>query len=129
MTTIAVPQINDVDLPSPSATNAPEYKEGYRGNGRIMADGSVVFDWVTTSRKREWTLRWQNITSTDLETLRTAYNTVAGATSSGIKFEPVSGGTSYQVTLNPSNVELEVQEVKTAGKTIRYNVTMYLREV
>lgn len=124
---MALPQINDVDLPSPSATNAPEYKEGYRGNGRIMADGSVVFDWVTASRKKEWTVRWQNISSTDLTTIRTAYDTVAGATASGIKWEPTSGGTFY-VTLNPANPGLDVQEVK-AKTAIRYNVTLYLREV
>ncbi len=123
------PQINDVDLPYLSASNAPEYKEGYRGNGRLMADGSVIFDWVTTSRKREWTLRWQKVASSDLETIRTAYNTVAGATSTGIKWEPIGGGTSYQVTLNPSNQELEIQEVKAANWVILYNVTMYLREV
>jgi len=128
MTAIAVPQINDVDLPSPSASSAPEWKEAFRGNGRIMADGSAVFDYVTTSRKREWVLRWQNITATDMEAVRTAYNTVASASSSGIKFEPVGGGTSYQVTLNPGNQELEVQEVKVRN-TLRYNVTLYLREV
>lgn len=94
-----------------------------------MADGSVIFDWVTTSRKREWTLRWQKVASSDLETIRTAYNTVAGATSTGIKWEPIGGGTSYQVTLNPSNQELEIQEVKAANWVILYNVTMYLREV
>ncbi len=126
---MAVPQINDVDLPSPSASNAPEYKEGYRGNGRIMADGSVVFDWVTAARKREWTLRWQNIVSSDLEIIRTAYNTVAGASATGIKFEETSGGTAYYVTLNPSNQELEVQTVKAANGVLRYNVALYLREV
>ncbi len=124
---MALPQINDVDLPSPSATSAPEWREAYRGTGRIMADGSAVFDFVTAARKREWVVKWQNITSTDLETLRTAYNTVAGASSSGIKWEPTSGGT-YYVTLNPSNIELDVQEAK-AASTVRYNVTMYLREV
>ncbi len=122
------PQINDVNIPYPSASNAPEFKEGYRGSGSQMADGSVVFDWVTSARKRVWTLRWNNISSTDMEILRTAYNTVAGASASGIKWEPVEGGTFY-VTLDPGSTTFDAQLVKAANQTIKYNVTLVLREV
>ena len=91
-----------------------------------MADGSVVFDWVTAARKRVWTLKWVNLSSTDMEVLRTAYNTIATGTST--KWEPSDGGTFY-VTLDPSNMTFDVQLQKVAGTTPRYNVGMTLREV
>jgi len=123
---MTIPQINDVNVPYPSASSPPEWKESFRGSGREMADGSVVFDWVSAARKRIWTLKWINLSSTDMETLRTAYNTIAGSAST--KWEPSDGGT-YYVTLDPSSMTFDVQLVKKAGTTPLYNVSLTLREV
>lgn len=123
---MAAPQINDVDIPYPSASQAPQLDEAYRGAGREMADGSVVFDFVNANRKRLWRLTWKAISHANLEILRTAYDTVAAGSST--KWEPSTGGT-YYVTLDPDDPKLKIQFVKKAGTTPLYDVQWTLREV
>ncbi len=123
---MATPQINDVDIPQPSAASPPSFEEAYRGTGREMADGSAVFDWITTGRKHVWSLKWTALTSTQMETLRTAYNTVAGSAST--KWEPTDGG-AYYVTLDPKNMAFKCNLVPVANGGIRYDVEFNLREV
>ena len=91
-----------------------------------MADGSVVFQWVSSARKRVWRLSWVALTATDMEKLRTAYNTVATNTSTTYKDV---NGTTYNVTLDPENMTLDVKYRKAAGGVLRYDVTWSLRQV
>lgn len=123
---MAQPQINSTDIPYPAASSPPEYQEAYRGAGHEMADGSVVFQWVSSARKRVWRLSWVALTATDMEKLRTAYNTVATNTSTTYKDV---NGTTYNVTLDPENMTLDVKYRKAAGGVLRYDVTWSLRQV
>lgn len=123
---MAQPQINSVNIPYPSAGAPPERDEAYRGTGHEMADGSVVFQWVTTDRKNLFKLTWENISSTDLGTLRTAWKTVADNTTTTYKDV---NGTTYNVTLDPQDLELHIKYAKAAGGVLRYTVNWTLREV
>ena len=123
---MAQPQINGSNIPYPSASSPPERTEAYRGSGREMADGSVVFQWVAASIKHAFNLTWTNITSTDLNTLQSAYATVAAGTSTSYK--DVNGST-YNVTLDPDSPEMKITYAKAAGGTLRYTVTWQLRQV
>ncbi len=120
------PQINDVNIPYPSATETPSFDEGYRGSGRELADGSVVFDFVTSTRKRLWKLTWKNISAANMEILRTAHNTVL--TQNSTKWEPDDGGT-YYVTADPQDAEIHIKRAPKAGTVPKYDVSLSLREV
>ena len=124
---MSAPQINDVDIPYPSAQQPPELTQAYRGAGKEMADGTVVFQWINASLKRVWRLSWKAISGSDLSALQTAYGTVAGQNST--KWEPSTGGGPYYVTLDPGDPELKVTFVKKYGTTPLYDVQWTLREV
>lgn len=114
-------------IPTPSAVEAPNIRQARRGAGREKASGAVAFQWVQNSRKRVWKLSWKAVNATALGQLEAAHDSVSTATSSGVAYVDASG-TSYQVTLDPQDFELDVTEVRT-GSGIRYDVKWTLRQV
>lgn len=67
------------------------------GTMHDMADGSVVYDYVTT--RRRWTLRWANITAAERSDIYGCYVTKVAMT-----FKPPnSASTTYTVLVEPNS--------------------------
>lgn len=98
----------------------------FRGASAEMADGSVRFELVAASVKREFVLSWEMLTATELAAVRTAWAALATAYSSN-NFVSVLGVT-FTVTRHPDQKELKFPAVLAAGG-LRYKGEMRLREV
>lgn len=61
-----------------------------------MADGSVVYDYVTT--RRRWTLRWANITASNKSDIYARY-----LVKTAQAFKPPNASTIYTVLVEPNS--------------------------
>lgn len=109
-------------LPDPSEY---EENEGYRGAGRLMADGSVAFDLVTTTAKHEYKITWGTLTAAQKTTVKAAFATVKNSSAAFTTIE----GASVTVTRLPDEDDLTFAAVPVAGGALRWKTTMRLREV
>jgi hypothetical protein len=104
------------------------YKERYaqRAASLETANGNLVFQRITTAGKREFVLSWKALTSSQLSTIRTAYDALL-STGGSSNFTAPTGST-YTVTPLRDNPALDIEYVHTPDGG-RYNVSMQLREV
>lgn len=89
-----------------------------------MADGSLKTDVVNASAKKTFAISWQAISSSNLSSIITGYNTLA--TASGTWQDHHSA--SYTVTQDDGLPPLKYKERYSAAGT-RYDVSLTLREV
>jgi len=61
-----------------------------------MADGSIVYDYVTT--RRRWTLRWSNITDAERSAIFTRYRVKTSQ-----EFKPPNADGTYTVLVEPNS--------------------------
>lgn len=115
------PTLGGTTLPYPSG-----YRErvGYRGGFTELADGTVAVDLVNVNAKREFTVTWRGLTSAQKTTVETAFATVKSASATFLSPTNVS----YTVTRSPDQAEIEWEAIKQNSTTLRWNVTMQLRE-
>jgi len=118
------PVLGGTTLPWPAANGGYEERYGWRGADMVMASGAVATDLVTTSAKRAFTLRWVNLSTTDVATVQTAWATVK---SSSATLTTLSGS-AYTVTRAEGVMELPITWYWRAG-AMRADVEMQLREV
>lgn len=118
---MTTPILGGVTLPEPSEYRA---KVGYRGAGRVMADGSVAYDLYSTSAKTEWTLTWPALTTAQRATVASAYDTIKNSSAAFTSLE----GTVTTVTRLPEQDTLEFEAIQTRNGP-RWRCTMVLREV
>ncbi len=97
---------------------------GHRGASFVMADGSLKTDVVNASAKKTFAISWQAISSSNLSSIITGYNTLA--TASGTWQDHHSA--SYTVTQDDGLPPLKYKERYSAAGT-RYDVSLTLREV
>ena len=119
------PVLQGSTLPYPKADDG--YSETYaqRAVSLETANSNLVFQRVTTTGKREFTLAWFAITNTEMGTIRTAYDALL-STGGSSNFTAITGST-YTVTPMPNNPPLTTDYVS-APDGVRWNVTMKLRE-
>lgn len=115
------PTLGGVGLPYPSSYSE---RVSYRGGSSEMADGTVAFDLVSTSQKREFTLGWKGLTDAQRGAVLGGYAAVQSASATFLS----PANTSYTVTRHPEQGELEFEAVKQNSTTLRWSVTMRLRE-
>ena len=115
------PTLGGTTLPDPSG-----YRErvGYRGAPSEMADGTLAWDLVNVNAKREFTITWKALTAANKTTLETAFATVKSASATFLAPTNVS----YTVTRHPEQGDIEFEAIKQNSTTLRYNVTLQLRE-
>ena len=120
------PVLQGFTLPWPKASDG--YGESYarRAVNIETANGNFVFQQVTTTGKREFSLEWVAITDAELATLRSAYDALL-STGGTNNFTGATGST-YTVTPAANNPTLEPRATNTPGG-LRWNVSMKLREV
>lgn len=118
---MTTPVLGGVTLPEPSEYRA---KVGYRGAGRVMADGSVAYDLISTTAKSEWTLTWPALTTAQRATVASAFDTVKNSSAAFTSLE----GTSTNVTRLPEQDTIEFEAVQTRNGP-RWRCTLVLREV
>jgi hypothetical protein len=109
-------------LPDPSEY---EESEGYRGGGRMMADGSVAFDLVTAAAKHEYTIGWGTLTAAQKTQVKDALATVKNASASFVTLE----GTTVTVTRAQDQEEVRFTAVPVASGQVRWKAQLKLREV
>lgn len=116
------PVLGGTTLPWPDNDGYQE-NTGYRGAGRIMADGSVVFDVVNTSLKRRFTLTWSTLTASEKATVETAFATVRDSSASFT----APTGTVYTVTRDDQTGDLDMP-AKAVNGVFLFQCTLVLRE-
>ena len=116
------PTLGGSALPYPSTySDSP----AYRGGVRIMADGSVSFDLVTSGYKRVFTLGWVNISTTDRDTVDSRVSSLG--TSSAAFVSPEND--SYTVTRDDAMTPIEWTYILDGTGSLRCTGTLILREV
>lgn len=111
-------QLAGTQLPSPSAQ---DFELGYFGQGRKMANGSVVWDLVSAAQKAKFSLKWTLITSAQLTTIKTAFALIDD--SNGSYYD--HSGSSWTVQRDPDTPWLKVVPRPTASG-LRYDVELKL---
>lgn len=111
-------QLAGTQLPSPSAQ---DFELGYFGQGRKMANGSVVWDLVSAAQKAKFSLKWTLVTSSQLTTIKTAFALLDD--SSGSYYD--HAGSSWTVQRDPDTPWLKVVPRPTASG-LRYDVELKL---
>lgn len=99
------------------------------GATRELADGTLSIDIVDPdsvgTKRRVYKLAWAAITETDANTIESAYWAMVAAGSAS--FTSPSGAS---VTVQPlKDAKFERKSVKMNGGTLRYNVTMELKQI
>lgn len=113
--------LGGVTLPDPSEY---EEEESFRGAGRLMADGSVAYDLLSTTAKHQYTVTWGTLTAAQKTTVKSAFATVKNASAAFTTIE----GTSVTVTRTPDQDTVSFAAVPVAGG-VRWRASMKLREV
>ena len=121
------PVLEGNTLPYPASPDGYTEELLYRGASQEMADGTIVWDLVNTSVKREFTIKWVGLTSTDKTTVETAFEAIKISYTASNFTAPT--GSTYSVTRHPSQDTLRWDSVITAGATLRFGTTIKLREV
>lgn len=120
MAIATVPTLGGTTLPMP-------YEQGvrrqYRGGQLQMADGSIVIDLVDATARHRFSLGFRQITSTELDAIRTGWAAIKNTTATYVSIENIS----YTVT-QPDGASLSWTPVVTAGGEILYNAEMDLIE-
>lgn len=120
-------------LPWPDQRGGYEVDMEYRGVWSQMADGSVIEDLLSTSVKRTFSLKWSNISSTDLALVTDAYAALKASGTDGNTYvftAPTSS--TYNVTLHPDEPKLSIttQTTRDSSATkLLYTLSLKLREV
>lgn len=94
-----------------------------------MADGTIVYDFISSTRKRTWVLEWRGLTNTEIAAILDAYDELLTGPTSDNFVDPK--GNTYTVG-RPQNAQApEVTHVKGTGHRDEplYNVTIRLREI
>jgi len=120
------PQLQYYTLPHPVSPDGYEMTYGIIAASAEMADASIVHDLITTVGKREFTLRWVKITTTQLGVITAAYDGLLEAPVSDNFVDPV--GDTYTVTAFPSNPALRIKYFALPAGD-RWDVEMRLKEV
>jgi hypothetical protein len=120
------PILQGYTLPYPEADDGYGETYGMRAVSLETANANLVFQRVTTTGKREFSLSWIAISNTELGTIRSAYDALL-STGGSSNFTAVSGST-YTVTPMPNNPPL-VPKYREAPDGARWDVSMRLREV
>lgn len=115
------PVLGTTNLPHPSTFRE---RVSYRGAFSEMADGSVAADLVNANAKRTFVIGWKMLNDTDKGTVATAFAAVKSSTATFTS----PTGTSYTVTRDPQQSDIEFEATHTPGG-FRWAVTMTLREV
>lgn len=118
---MTTPVLGGYSLPDPSEY---EETEEYRGGGRLMASGAVVYDLLSTIAKHAYMLTWDTLTSSQKTTVKAAFATVKNSSAAFTTLE----GTSVTVTRDPEQDNITFKAVATASGT-RWGTSMRLREV
>jgi hypothetical protein len=119
---MATPVLGGVTLPNPSEY---EVQEEYRGAGRLMADGTVVYDLYSTTAKHVYTLTWATLTTAQKATVVSAFATVKNSSATMTDFE----GNSVTVTRAPDQDTVTFTAVPVANGGVRWRAQITLREV
>ena len=109
-------------LPSPAVYKRPRV---FRGARTIKANGQVGVDLISATPKHAFYLEWRMLSSTDADTVQTAFDLTALASQTftdGL-------GDSYTVGLDPAQAEMQIEWVPYLSNTPRANVSISLREV
>lgn len=119
------PVLQGSTLAWPAAEGGYSETYGQRAVSIETANGNYVFQRVTTTAKREFTLEWRAISNSEYSTIKTAFDAMlsTGGTSN---FTAPTGST-YTVTPIANNPPLDAQYINTPGG-VRWNVTLRLRE-
>lgn len=117
------PVLQGDTLPWPSAY---EEKYGQRAVSFETANANLVFQRITTTAKREFTLTWTAISNADRGTILDAYDALL-STGGTDNFTSIHGDL-FTVTPMPGNPPLEGEFLNTPGGG-KYNLSMRLREV
>lgn len=120
------PVLQGTTLPWPKADGGYEESYAMRAVSVETANGNLVFQRITTSAKREFTLSWQAITNGDRGNILAAYDALL-STGGTNNFTSIHGNT-YTVTPLPNNPPIVGEFLNTPGGG-KYNVTIKLREV
>lgn len=119
------PVLQGTTLPWPRNPGGVAERSGPRAVSSLTAGGNLVFQRLTSSVRREFSLTWTNLTNTQYGTLRTAYAALLGT--GGSNNYTHTDGSTYTVTPLDGCPPLEASYVETpAGGG--WDVTMRLRE-
>lgn len=105
-------------LPSPAAQDV-EY--GYFGQGRRMANGTVVWDLVSAAQKAKFSIKWALVTSAQRDSIKTAFAAIDD--SSGSYYD--HDGQSWTVQRDPDSPWLKIVPRPTASG-LRYDIELKL---
>ena len=119
---MATPVLGGVTLPMPSEY---EVQEEYRGQGRMMADGTVVYDLYSTTGKHVYTLTWATLTTAQKAAVASAFATVKNSSAAMTELE----GNSVTVTRSADQDTITFTDVPVANGGVRWRAQMTLREV
>lgn len=120
---VTTPTLGGVTLPVPSAPMT--VRTFVRGGVQRMASGALVRDVISSTRKHEFTLHWNNITDAQLTMVHNALATVIDGTSRTF-LAPT--GTSYTVVLSDGG-EPEWEAITVRGSDFRWSGSLRLEEV
>ena len=116
----------------PQATSYTEAHE-FRASPHTMADGSVKFQYLSTTRKRVITVGWQHLSAANFAIVETFYGLIATDTDGTVTFVTPNKKT-LSVTLDPTSYRMSWSTVSVpngiAGeKAVLYSASLTLREV
>jgi len=120
------PVLQGSSLPWPTTENGFVEAYGQRAVNIETANGNYVFQRVTTTAKREFTLEWRAVSDSDYTTIKTAFDALLSTGGSNNFTAPT--GSTYTVTPTSNNPPLDARYINTPGGA-RWDVTMRLREV
>lgn len=120
MAIATVPSLGGTALPAPKAQ---DYTRLYRGGSLQMANGKTVHDLVDATARHRFTLRFEYISNTQLNTITTAWDAIKNATATYVSVR----NTSHTVT-RPEDGELDVTPVVTVAGDLKFHVSMELIE-
>ena len=112
-------------LPWPKNEDGYAMDYEYRGASREMADASIVYDLVSDTVRRNFTLSWDDLTDTERGDIQDAWDALKSTYAS---FTSLTGGT-YNVMRDPdSKLTFKAHSIA-GGKEVRWSATIVLRQV
>lgn len=120
------PVLQGTTLPWPKNPGGYIERNGQRAVSLEMASANLVFQRITTSVKREFTLSWVLLDDSDKNSIDDAYAELLSAPTSS-NFTSPAGGT-YTVTPPPGNPPIEWEYLE-APAGAKWSGTMRLREI
>lgn len=120
MPTATNPTLGGTTLPMPYRQDV---RRMFRGGQLQMADGSIVIDLVDATARHRFSLRFRQLTATELGTLKTKWDSIKNTTATYVSIE----NTSHTVT-QPDGAELTWSPRVTTGGEIMFDAEMELIE-